>query len=60
MGTLSLIFGIIFIVAGFVAFPYGLYTSLFIFALIPTAILITIGALLIKKYDRDKEKSKNS
>jgi len=60
MGTLSLIFGIIFIVAGLGALPYGLYTGPFLFALIPAAILITIGSLLIKKYDRDKKKEKNS
>ncbi len=60
MGSLSLIWGIILIVGGFVGsipfmmvfpFPYGFVLSI---------VLIVIGSLLIKKYDKDRKKSKNS
>jgi len=56
MGTLSLVWGIIFIVGGIfgsigfmmmLPFPYGW---------IPSIVLVIIGSLLIKKYDKDRKK----
>jgi len=58
MGTLSLVLGIISLLAGFVSLPLLLSSVGFLFALIPAIILITIGVLLIKKYDKDKKKPK--
>jgi len=64
MGTLSLVWGIIFIVVGlyFLAVPIVL-GSLFVFlgyseigSFILGIILISIGRTLIRKYDSDKKK----
>ena len=58
MGTLSLILGIISLLAGFASLPLLLPIVTFLFALIPAIILIAIGVFLIKKYDKDKKKPK--
>jgi len=66
MGTLSLIFGVILIFAGIIYLYQGLFTGAifaiagsFLLAILfvtPAIAMIVIGAKLIQKYDRDKEK----
>jgi len=63
MGTASLVLGIALIGAGF---GYFLVAEASIYYYGPTStitisiILIVIGALLLRKYDRDKKKTENS
>ena len=56
MGTLSLIWGIILIIVGFVSFIPFMLVIPFPYAYIPPIVLIIIGSLLVKKYDKDKKK----
>ncbi len=60
MGTLSLIWGIIFLVLGLGTIPFGLFYFPFTYAIIQAIILISIGGTLIRKYEKDKKKSENS
>jgi len=60
MGTLSLIWGIILIVGGFVGSIPFMMVFPFPYGWIPSIVLIMIGSLLIKKYDKDRKKEKNS
>ncbi len=56
MGTLSLIWGIIFIVGGFVgAIPFMMVFP-FPYGYVPSIVLIVIGSLLVRKFDRDRKK----
>ena len=68
MGTADLIFGIVFIIVGMImiipisivaqmlfAFPFGL-----IGAIIGNIPFFLAGVLLLRKYDRDRKKEKNS
>ncbi len=63
MGTLSLIWGIIFILSGLYYLAEAFFGSLFAFfgysglySFILGIILISIGGMIIKKYDRDKKR----
>lgn len=67
MGTPSLIAGIGFMIAGFIAVIQGLtnpyfsaesYFGLLLVNLILGIPLIVIGGLLLRKYDKDKKKEK--
>ena len=60
MGTLSLIWGILFIVLGLGTIPFGLFYFPLFITIIPAIIFISIGGTLIRKYEKDKEKSVNS
>ncbi len=67
MGTLRLVIGILILVIGigllfwvFVFTTFTEYPSVLVSTLGLGIIMLAIGAVLIKKYDRDKEKSKNS
>ena len=58
MGTLSLVFGIILIIAAIVFSIPLMMVFPFPYAGIIIIVLIIIGALLIRKYDKDKKKPK--
>ncbi len=61
MGTLSLIWGIIFILAGLYLLVYGLVLGAIVGALwlvIPGIIILSIGGTLVRKYDSDRKKEK--
>ncbi len=67
MGTLSLIFGIIFICITLIFIGYACFAvftigagSEFFYGIGFAIIFGGVGALLIKKYDSDKKKSENS
>ena len=67
MGTLRLVIGILILVIGigflfwgFVFTAFTEYPSELVSTLGLGIIMLAVGAVLIKKYDRDKEKSKNS
>ena len=67
MGTLRLVIGILILVIGigllfwvFVFTTFTEYPSVLVSTLGLGIIMLAIGAVLIKKYDRDKEKSENS
>jgi len=64
MGTLSLIFGIIAIVIavgfGFVAFFQDISSSNFSTNVALALMIGVSGAVLIRKYDKDKKNSENS
>jgi len=61
VGTLSLIWGIIFILAGLYLLVYGLVLGAIVGALwlvIPGIIILSIGGTLVRKYDSDRKKEK--
>jgi len=60
MGTLSLVLGIIFLLIGIFGSPLWMMFFSFPYAFVPAIVLIAIGVFLIKKYDKDKKKEKNS
>ncbi len=60
MGTLHLIWGIIFIVGGLVGSIPIMMAFPFPYAFFVIAVFVVIGSLLIRKYDKDKKKSENS
>ena len=58
MGTLSLVFGIILIIAAIVVSIPIMMVFPFPYAWIVIIVLIIIGAYLIRKYDKDENKPK--
>ena len=69
MGTLTLVWGIIFVIAGLYFLLEGIIldplialfnTGLGLLSFVPGVLLISIGGILIRKYDQDKKKSKGS
>ena len=69
MGTASLIVGIGFMLVGFAVIAQGMLTTYYTIEqmidiitlnLIIGLPFVVIGALFLKKYDRDKKKEKNS
>ena len=65
MGTSSLVFGIISIVVGLIAFGIqflGIVENLFYLTIVGIGSgigLFIVGGLLLEKYDRDRKKEKN-
>ena len=66
MGTLSLVFGIISIVVGLIAFGIeflGIVENLFYLTIVGIGSgigLFIVGGLLLQKYNNDRKKEKNS